>query len=182
MKKLNLFSISLALILLFSSLVPTTAFASSEAQNVVAAASPNSILTITNKSIAMVTVTLTGPRSYTFYAQVGKMTQEILKGTYKYSYQACGLKFSGTLKATAAKSRLPIAACKTTNLVILNFTDATVTLSLVGPATYYYTIPPHSSVRAKILRGTYSWSGVCNGRSSSGTWVMNKARFLVWCR
>ena len=181
MNKKHLMFVFMAFVLAFTSLTPATAYARSDAQNVTAATT-NSILTVSNKSIGTVTVTLTGPATYTIFAAVGSTTKEIVKGTYKYSYKACGLSFSGSLKATGAKSKIPIAACKTTNLVIQNLTDSTLTLNLVGPATYYYTIPPHSTSRAKILRGVYHWSGVCLGGTSSGTWTITSARFLVWCR
>ena len=181
MNKRHFLFVFMAFVLAFTSLAPATAHAKSDAQNVTAATA-NSILTISNKSIGPVTVSLTGHGTYTIVAPVGTTTQEVLKGTYKYSYKACGLSFSGSLKATGAKSKIPIAACKTTNLVIQNLTDSTLTLNLVGPATYYYTIPPHSTSRAKILRGVYHWSGVCLGGTSSGTWTITSARFLVWCR
>ena len=121
MKKLHLSFVFLAFVLVFTSLAPATAFAKSDAQNGTAATS-NSILTISNKSIGPVTVTLTGPSTYTIVAPIGVATQEIIKGTYKISYKACGLSFSGILKATGAKSKSPIGACKTSNLIILNFT------------------------------------------------------------
>ena len=181
MNKKRLLFVFMAFVLAFTSLTPATAYARSDAQNVTAATT-NSILTVSNKSIGTVTVTLTGPATYTIFAAVGSTTKEIVKGTYKYSYKACGLSYSGILKATGAKSKIPIAACKTTNVVIMNFTDSTMTLNLFGPASYYYTVPAHSSVRAKILRGGYQYSGVCKGGTSSGSWKITSARFLIWCR
>jgi hypothetical protein len=181
-KKLRLSYIFLALILAFASLAPATAYAASDGQNATTAASPNSILSIKNKSIGAVTVTLTGPKAYTIYAPVGVKTQEIVKGVYKYSYTACGLNVTGTLKANGAKSNLPIAACKTVNLVIVNASYTTMTLSMSGPANYYWTIPARSVVRAKILRGTYRWTMGCSGRTASGTFAATKGRAVAYCR
>jgi len=179
--KKRLLFVFMAFVLAFTSLAPATAYARSDAQTGTAATT-NSILTVNNKSIAPVTVILTGPGSYTIFAAVGTTTKEIPRGTYQYSYKACGLSVSGVLKATAAKSKITITACKTTNLVIMNFTDSTLTVNLVGPATYNFTIPAHSAFRAKILRGVYHHSSVCHGKSFTGTWTIASARFLIWCR
>ena len=89
MNKKRLLFVFMAFVLAFTSLAPATAFAKTDAQNVTAATA-NSFLTVANKSIGPVTVTLTGPGSYTILAPVGTTTKEILKGTYKYSYKACG--------------------------------------------------------------------------------------------
>jgi hypothetical protein len=179
--KKRLLFVFMAFVLAFTSLAPATAFAKTDAQ-AVTAATANSILTVANKSIGPVTVTLTGPSSYTIFAPVGTTTKEIPKGTYKYSYKACGTNYSGTLKATGAKAKISIAKCKTANLVIMNFTNSTYTLTLSGPASYYYNVPAHSSVRAVILRGVYQHTGVCGGKSYSGPWAIKGARFYIWCR
>jgi hypothetical protein len=179
--KKRLLFVFMAFVLAFTSLAPATAFARSDAQNATAATT-NSFLTVANKSIGTVTVTLTGPGTYTIFAPVGITTKEIPKGTYRYSYKACGLDYTGTLKATGGKSKLSIAKCKTANLIIMNFTDSTLTVNLSGPATYYYSVPAHSAMRAVILRGVYRHSSVCHGKSFSGTWTITSARFLIWCR
>ena len=46
-------------------------------------------LVLNNKTGQAVTVTLTGPATYTFTLQPGKTSQDVKPGKYRYSYQAC---------------------------------------------------------------------------------------------
>jgi hypothetical protein len=151
--------------------------------NAEAAATPGmSKLTIDNKSLGQVTVTLKGPKQYTIYAKVGKTIQEIAKGNYVATFKACGTNQTVKVKATANAAKLQIKQCKTTLLTVANFSSSWLTMNMVGPDTYYFSVAPHQKEVRKVLSGTYKITATCGGRVYTPTWNVKGKKYLIYCR
>jgi hypothetical protein len=159
MKKLRIVTaVALLLAFLASAWIPAPAYA---------ATSTTITLSISNKTGMAVTINLTGPKNYTIPTVPGNTQKEISSGVYRYSYKACGVEKKGELKAKGKKAKINIPACKTSNIRIVNQTDQTLQVSLTGPFTYRFTIPPESSLPAKVIRGVYRGTGVQCGENFS---------------
>ncbi len=179
MKKLHILGLISVFVLAFSALVPAPL---SLGATPAAAKATVSRLTVDNKTTKVLTVILKGPKNYTIYALPGKTDKDIATGKYTYEYTACGLKKTGTMNITSAKSKLKINACPTTKLVIFNYSSTQLSFSLNGPERYFQSVPPHTRMNIIVLRGTYKWSGNWCGESQSGTVVIkgNAFRFMFW--
>jgi hypothetical protein len=171
MKKTNLLIVlSLILALVVAAWSPTPAQAG---------ASGPTNLSIGNKTGMPVTITLTGPKNYTIMAAPGNSTKEIAGGQYKYSYKACGINKTGTIKTKGAKTKLNIAACKTAIIVIVNRSDQTLFVNLTGPYKYSYTLLAETALPVKVVRGVYRGTGTVCGQSFSREVQAVGARY-VW--
>ena len=147
-------------------------------------------LVLNNKTGQVVTVTLIGPATYTFTLQPGKTSQDVKPGKYRYSYEACEGKKSGTVEVKKNGTLLTLAACpknkKTGSgevpVKIKNDTGATVWLSLTGPATYSFTLAPGRST-ITVLKGKYSYKIYgCGGGTATGTrQIGNNLEWRFWC-
>lgn len=152
----------LLVVSMVAAISPVPAFASGAA-----AVTPQII--INNKTTVAITVTLTGTQPYTIYALPGTTTQQVTAGMYKYSYKACGLTKKGTLNAKGRVAKLTIAACPSVTINIKNYGGTNLTINLNGPASFNFTVSPHSTYRIKIPKGTYDWTAYWCGGSKSGT-------------
>ena len=134
-------------------------------------------LTVDNKTGATVTITLNGAGSYTIRAVPGKSSTAVTPGKYKFSYKACGATKTGNIAVLANGAKLAIAKCVMANVTIQNDTGGNVSLSLNGPASYFFTL---ATGRTKItaIKGKYDYrlAGICG--SKTGT--INLGKGLVW--
>lgn len=138
-------------------------------------------LTIDNKTGATVTISLTGPRSYTLTATAGKTTHLVDPGKYKYNFKACGATKTGSLTVEAKGAKLAIPKCVTASVTIQNDTGGTLFLNLSGTATYSFTLPT-GKTKISVIKGKYEYrvSGSCGSKTGS---VTLKKGFIWswWC-
>jgi hypothetical protein len=126
-------------------------------------------MTIDNKSIAAVTLTLKGSQNYTIIAPIGKSIHEVAKGKYTFEYKACGQQvFKGKI-TISAPVKFKIAKCQMARIYIQNYTSGSMTLTLRGPANYSFTVPAKTQQRVDVLAGEYRWTITACGKSNSGT-------------
>lgn len=146
-----------------------------------AAPSQNSLLTITNKTPGPVTITLTGPKTYTIVAVAGKTTKEVVRGQYNYTYQACGMNKKGNVSAGGGKSKLNVAACQTGKIRFFNLSSTTLTISMTGPQTMRVTVPPKSYQDVTLFKGEYQWrASWCNQTKNFTVKVSGKKNWYFW--
>jgi hypothetical protein len=140
-------------------------------------------LTVENKTTKRVDIVLTLGTSdtpvYTIYANPGRTQLDVKPGVYKYKYTACGQEFTGTLKAKSSKAKIKIAACKTSNIVIINRSSTTLFISLYGAETYNVTVPSESVYRLVVIRGDYRYTATWCGSSKNST-ISAKAKSYRW--
>ena len=142
-------------------------------------------LTINNNTGETFRIKLSGPKTYYFSLQKGKVKFEVEQGKYSYSYTACGGLQSGTVnvnkKGATLKLNCPKSSQKDGKLVkvtINNQTGGSVTLYLTGPKSYtFYLAAGKSSI--EVEKGKYNFTAYgCGGASHSGTRNI-KSKF-VW--
>lgn len=173
MTKLNIRLLSLLVLclLVFANVAPALA------------ASSMSQLTVENKTSKRVDIVLTGPRELTIYANPGRTPVELLPGTYRYKYTACGQEFTGVLKAKSSKVKLKIAACKTAKIQVINRGYTNLFLQLFGPENYTITVAPSTTYRLTVVRGDYRYTASWCGSSKNGS-ISAKSksyRWMFWC-
>jgi hypothetical protein len=178
MKKSTFLFAFLVIVLVTTLWTPVPAAASSA----MPATSTKTVLTINNKSVSTVTISMSGPAGYTIYAPVGVSTKEIAKGSYKVTYKACGVTKKVTVNANAAKAKLNIAACPMAKILITNLGPSTMSVTLSGPMNYRFSIPGRSSQMVSVMKGTYNWTSSSSCGSSHGTYLFSgKKRWTFWC-
>lgn len=167
----RLLSILVLFLLVFSSVSPALA------------ASSLSQLTVENKTSKRVDIVLTGPRELTIYANPGRTPVELLPGTYRYKYTACGQEFTGVLKAKSSKVKLKIAACKTSKIQVINRGYTNLFLQLFGPENYTITVAPNTTYRLTVVRGDYRYTASwCGSTKNSSISAKSKSyRWMFWC-
>lgn len=155
------------------------------------AAAPTTLnLLVNNKTGETVTLYLVGPENYTFTVQPGKSTQLVEPGKYKYNYQACQGKKTGTFIISKNGKQLTLAACsknqkgkqksKEVRVNISNQTGGTVWLTLTGPASYNFTLKTGSTA-IWVIKGKYNYSAYgCGGAASSGTRKLRSGLTWTW--
>lgn len=173
--KTRIFVFTVLLSLLLTTLSPAPALGAGSA----APAQPaeGSKLMIDNKSGSQVTVTLRGPKTYTFVAPPGKTNQIIARGKYQYEYVACGGTKRGSLSAAPSAVKLLIPKCVTANVSIQNETSSNIFLTLTGAGNYSFTLAP-GKTKIQVNKGKYEYrvSGACG--SKTGT--INLGKRMVW--
>jgi hypothetical protein len=161
MKKLNiLIVLALMVSLLGAAWTPTPAAAANTSKI-------STILTINNKTGVPVIVSLSGPKNYTIVAAAGKNVKEIANGEYKVNYKACGVVTNAKVKYTGGKATINLVACKMVVILVVNFTDSPLQVTLTGPGTYSYTLPAKTRLVIRVLRGVYRGTGAVCGKSFS---------------
>jgi hypothetical protein len=144
------------------------------------AAAETAKLLITNKTPESVTIHLTGPRNQTIVAPPGKTTFQLPPGKYEYSYKVCGADKKGKLNL-AKSGKLNIASCPMANVKIYNVTGMNMYLTLNGPMSYTFTLPP-GITKVRIVKGTYNYSlSGCGGSPTKDTIVIKGGRYTVLC-
>lgn len=147
-------------------------------------------LVLNNKTGETVTVTLSGPMTYTFTLQPGKNTQDVKPGKYRYAYEACQGEKKGTVEVNKNDKLLTLAACPKNqknksgevNVKIKNDTGDAVWLTLTGPGTYNLSLPAGRST-ITVLRGKYTYTAYgCGGASLSGSKQLGgNIEWRFWC-
>jgi hypothetical protein len=145
-------------------------------------------LLVNNKTGETVQLNLVGPQNYTFTVQPEKSTQQVLAGKYKYTYQACQGKKTGTFTISKNGKQLVLAACsknqkqksKEVRVKISNQTGGVVRLNLSGPGTYNFTLNTGSSV-IWVIKGKYNYTAYgCGGAAISGTRNLRNGLNWTW--
>jgi hypothetical protein len=183
MKKTTILALFLMLTLVFSAWTPAAAFPGQVAANT-ATTMAGIPLTITNPMPKATTVTLEGPKKYTFNVPAGgTVNKSIDKGNYKYKYEGCGGKqTSGVLKQKAGTYALNIKPCKIAKWILYNGTKTTTyTLQLKGWMSYKFVVPPGNMKTVEIVAGAYDFTASCGSESWSGKVKVGKNRFYSVC-
>ena len=144
-------------------------------------------MAIQNQSTAPVYIRFQGPVKRDFLVQVGSTKVQLNQGRYNYQYTACGINFTGTIDTTK-RSVLRIAPCKTTKIIVKNYTikespGASLTLQLTGPTNYYFFITKPAE-KLTVQQGIYKYTlRGCGGVIDSGLIELNTAqyRWTVHC-
>jgi hypothetical protein len=145
------------------------------------------VLKISNKAGSDVQVSLQGKLPYFLSAAAGASKHEIRRGSYQYSYYACGKWQSGELQINKNTVEFKIAACQTAasggvKVVIDNDTFGLLTLHLTGPQEYWFRVSPGTE-SVQVFKGTYNYSAWgCGGASISGKKkITSKVNWRFWC-
>ena len=151
---------------------------------------PNNIATlrIANKSGSDLQISLQGKIPYFLAAAAGNSRHVVRRGTYDYSYYACGKWQSGELKIDSNAYEFKIPSCNTATgggvkVIIVNDTHGTITLHLTGPQEYWFYIGPGRET-VEVVKGTYDYTvWGCGGASASGSKKINsKSEWRFWCQ
>lgn len=149
---------------------------------------PNKIATlrISNKSGADLRISLKGKIPYYLSATAGTSRHVIRRGTYEYSYYACGKWQSGELKIDKNAFEFQIPSCqKATSggvkVVLLNSTQGLITLHLIGPEEYWFRLYAGRQT-VQIVKGTYDFTLWGCGDVDTGTVkIKTKGEWSFWC-
>lgn len=188
MKKMRIFVVLLALVLVFSSWAPALATnaVNTNPQSAAAASTGPLTLTIKNPLPKATTVTLTGPKTYNIYVNAGAtLTKTIDAGRYKYTYAGCfGKMQKGNLKVKGTTADLKITACKMANWRFTNFTSSYVSIRMKGWVNYFVSIAPGQTVKVSWVSGTYQATLKFCGKSVDTAWKVsgNKGWYFPPCK
>ncbi len=141
-----------------------------------------------NKTGGSVVITLTGPATVYLTLNTGKTKSELIPGTYKYSYNACGTTLTGTFKAKNGAT-LTLPKCKTGGgsanegkQKISNNTGGTLTMILSGPHSYTFYVATGTS-QISLIKGNYNYTIYgCGGAVLTGTRKLpGGGNWMFWC-
>ncbi len=134
-----------------------------------------------------VKITLTGPKNYAFTLEPGKWIKTVAEGDYKYSYTACGQKFSGTVTVKDDLQWIIIDPCGSipeyAKFVVDSHLGQSLTLALTGPQTYALTIDLGSNKFLSLQTGFYTFSYDACGTTLAGEIRITKngeARLILY--
>jgi hypothetical protein len=177
MKKYTIFCLFILFALVVTSWAPAQATTVSPAKPaaVDAASAP---LTITNNMPKATTVSLKGPKDYSFYVTQGAtINKNIESGTYKYSYAGCGGKVKkGNLKAKKGVYALVIPACPSMTWTINNLSSKPFSVKLTGWLNYNVYVAGGQSKSYTIVSAKYDATMTMCGTTASGTMKFGKGR------
>ena len=129
-------------------------------------------LNIHNDTEEDVKVILTGPEDYSFTLLPGKFIKTVVEGDYKYSYGACGQKFSGEVTVEDDLQWIIIEPCSATPLyekfVVDSHLGDALTLQLVGPQTYDLAISLGTNKFISLQTGWYTFKYTACGGDLTG--------------
>lgn len=129
-------------------------------------------LNIHNNTEGDVKITLTGPDNYSFTMAKGKLFKPVEEGTYKYTYTACGEKFSGEIEVDSDLVWLVIEPCDALPIyikfVIDSHLDAGIAVAMVGPQTYTLTTALGHNKFLAIQAGFYIYTYDACGTTITG--------------
>jgi hypothetical protein len=173
------FSTLLAAIILFTTVAP--ALAAPEVKDTFT-------VNLQNKTGSSVRITLTGPQTVYLTLSIGKNKAELLPGTYRYSYDACGKTNTGNFKVIKAGATLTLPKCKTGGGAgegkqkISNNTGGTLTIILSGPKNYTFYVETGKS-QITIVKGKYNYTIYgCGGAVLTGSRKLpGGGNWVFWC-
>lgn len=129
-------------------------------------------LNIHNDTEESVKVTLTGPEDYSFTLEPGQWVKTVVEGKYKYSYGACGEKFSGEITVEDDQQWLTIEPCgavpEYAKFVVDSHLGDALTLQLVGPQSYDLSISLGRNKFISLQTGFYTYSYTACGGTLTG--------------
>lgn len=129
-------------------------------------------LNIHNDTEGDVKITLTGPEDYSFTVAKGKWLKTVVEGDYKYSYSACGEKFSGEITVEDDQEWLIIDPCGAIptyeKFVVDSHLGEALTLQLVGPQTYDLSISLGTNKFINLQTGWYTFKYTACGGDLTG--------------
>ena len=141
-------------------------------------------LNIHNNTNDVVKLSLTGPKKYSLTLQPGKVYKEVLEGTYKYSYAACGEKFKGSVTVKNSATWIRIKKCHgpfsstlwwtDAKFVVISRSSVKVKLKLVGLRKYNLRIDRGRNPFAWLQTGTYTYSYTACGVEQAGSIAINE--------
>jgi len=140
-------------------------------------------LTVNNQTGAVMTrLVLSGTKAYTFYnVPQGKSNFQVIKGNYKFEYQACGAKKTKKVNIQS-NTKFTTVKCAVAKIQMVNQTGSNMYLTLTGPSTYRFTLPP-GTTPITVLKGSYKYTMATRCGSDSGTIsAKGKVRWTWWCR
>ncbi len=184
----NLMILLVIVALLVTALIPSPY----TQKNVVVQAQAGTLdLVINNKTGEKFNLVMKGPSTYNLMIKAGKQTVKILPGKYKYTYKACGgEEKKGTLEFKKNNQVLVLAVCKVkqaaggmVNITVQNNTHGYMTLNLVGPATYRFSLKAGKNT-ITVAKGKYQYTATgCGGSVATGKIQLKKPRVWTWfCR
>jgi hypothetical protein len=186
-KLLRSFGFLLVALLLSAWTMPAAGFTTPDQSaglgiTVVEATGGTARLTVNNQTGAvMPKLVLNGGKTYTFYnVPQGKSQYDVLKGSYKFEYQACGAKKSKKVNIQS-NTKFSTVKCAVSKIQMNNQTGSNMYLTLTGPSTYRLTIPPGNSP-ITVLKGSYQYTMQTSCGTDSGTInLKGKMRWTWWC-
>lgn len=145
-------------------------------------------ITVNNQTGAAVWLTFTGQATVYHQAPAGKSTVELAKGTYKYTYFACGK--NNEVKLNVKKAETIQIKCggskdkddkdgKTITLKVQNNTGGLLTLVLSGPQSYNFTLGTGMN-KITIVPGNYNYTVWAGCGSASGTKKLSGGLIWTW--
>ena len=141
-----------------------------------------------NKTGSSVRITLTGPATVYLTLNTGKTKTEMIPGTYRYSYNACGTTNTGTFKVKAG-ANLALPKCKSggggsageKKQAITNNTGGTLTMILSGPHSYTFYVATGRS-QISLVKGTYNYTIYGCGAVLTGSRKLpGGGNWVFWC-
>lgn len=171
MKKTSLLSISLVLLLVFTTWAPVFAQATGVP------------LTIKNPLPKSTVVKLDGVKDYSFTVGAGQTVNKTIdEGKYKVKYEGClGKQAKGTLKLKGGRYELNIKPCKMVKWTITNVSSTNFTSELKGWMSYRMTVGPGQSKTFELVAGPYTFKNACGSSSWSGKVKVAGNRSWVMC-
>lgn len=144
----------------------------------VSAAATKWDLNIHNDTEESVKITLTGAADYSFTVDPGKWVKTVVEGEYKYSYGACGEKFSGDITVKDDQQWLIIQPCAALpsyeKFVVDSHLGEGLTLHLVGPQSYDLTVSLGTNKFTNLQVGWYTFTYTACGGDLSGAVQITK--------
>lgn len=113
-------------------------------------------LQIWNRALGPIVFQLSGPKKYSFIVKPDeKLTVQVLKGDYRYSYVACNK--TQTDKISIKKpAKINTVKCEVAKVTMINNTSGPMTLKLSGPAEYFFTLQT-GKTKIEVVKGKYKF-------------------------
>lgn len=144
---------------------------------------------IWNRAQGPIVLQLTGPQKYSFTVNPNeKLSVQVVKGSYRYSYKTCGSEQSGQLSITKP-TKFNTIQCVLVKVKVCNFTSGPFNLKLSGPSNYNFTINRGTNV-IQVFQGKYQFSAQTNycgggegGMTKKGVQTLSNGSRWPWgCR
>jgi hypothetical protein len=138
-------------------------------------------LLVHNNTEDPVSIKLSGPETYSFTVEPGKIAKTVEEGTYEVSYTACGVEVDTELTVSGEGVWLIIELCPPPEymakfIVNSHFGDP-LTLSMTGPRDYELSLDLGKNKFIDIVTGDYFYSySACDGEVSGSVRVTQNGK------